>query len=221
VCVLAMNLNIGPLDLTNLTIGFEISLDQYLPALRAGRRGIGGSRVVSAVARTAAGLLDVLDGKPVIDRDPVQLADAYARIAQLQAVKCIPVRERSAPSRTMRRECPRLLLCDELDVLKPSILVALGSESQRVVEQLGGYDPLTGPDPSMGNVRRGDYTVTAYGVAHPASRRRVRIRDSPARTICDGQLVPRGSSREKALECSWQAWLSRKSCGARRRPGRG
>jgi len=168
VCVLAMNFNIGPHDPTNLMIGFDIVLRQYLPALRAGRRAIGGSRVLSGIARTAAALLDVLDGKPVIDREAVQLADTYARIAQLQAVKCIPIKERSVPSPTMWRECSQLLLGEELDVLKPSMLVALGTESQRVVERLEGYDPFTGPDPSIGTLRRGDYALTAYGVAHPA-----------------------------------------------------
>lgn len=122
--------------------------------------------------RTAAMLLDVLDGATVRDRqDPLELTAPINRIARLQAVKCAPDDgQRGSPTDTMRRKCPPLLLESELAILEPSVILTVGKPAQQAIAQLPGYRRAR----TRGSVIRATIaisreTLSVYSIAHPTS----------------------------------------------------
>jgi hypothetical protein len=173
--VLGINPNIGPgehrKDYTDLLIEHGITWQHYVSSFRKGLKGEGGSRFGFGVMRCAAGLLDVLDGQPVRDREPEEFIDAITRIARLQAIKCVPRRRRSRPFDEMWNRCPPLLLAHELDILEPRRLLVLGEKPAKAVSKLRGFRPghrIVVPAFS-GLLARDGWRAEVYALPHPAA----------------------------------------------------
>ncbi len=122
--------------------------------------------------RTAAMLLDDLDGLAIRDRsEPSELIAPINRIARLQAVKCAPVGgRRGSPTSTMRQNCPPLLLRAELAILQPSVILTVGGPAEHAIKQLPGYTSVR----TQGATKRATSpvegeTCTIFSVAHPVS----------------------------------------------------
>jgi uracil-DNA glycosylase len=122
--------------------------------------------------RTAAMLLDALDGVAVNDRsDPVELVAPINRITRLQAVKCAPDDgQRGSPTATMRRNCPPMLLQSELAILEPSLILTIGKPAEHAIARLPDYRPAA-PRRSVkrATVSVNGKTATVYSIAHPVS----------------------------------------------------
>jgi hypothetical protein len=170
VAVLGINPNMAHNDPTDLLIEHGITWERHVVTLSRNLDRDEGSRFGFGAMRSAAALVDLLDGQRPRHREPAELVDTVARVARLQAVKCVPRNEASRPLRGMWKHCPRLLLEDELDVLRPRFLLVLGADPRWAVEQLSGYRDLrcraTG-------VRRGrlayrGWSAEVYAIHHPA-----------------------------------------------------
>lgn len=106
----------------------------HVGEMREGRRGHNGhpyaARSMSAVravrdSRTG----DLAPGwEPPPNRD---LAEEWSAVAYLQAIKCAPWRARSTPCAAMFRECPELLLMEELKILRPRFILLMGRSKLR------------------------------------------------------------------------------------------
>lgn len=171
VVVLAINPNIGAGDETDLLIEHAISWCHHQPGLEQNHRRHEGSAFAFGAMRSAAVLLDLLDGAPVRDREPCELVDALHRTARLQAVKCIPRRTRSSPTRGMWRNCPPFLLSEELKLLRPRYLLTLGNDARGASTALTGYRPARRTRSGRGHLGRIEFdgwTTDLFSVAHPA-----------------------------------------------------
>lgn len=83
---------------------------------------------------------------PVNPKDPRELAEeaVYRRFARLQTVKCSPFNsEVNQPTPEMARNCPETYLADELKLLRPRVIVAMGNE---VIKRLRRSSALAVPD---------------------------------------------------------------------------
>jgi hypothetical protein len=171
VIVVGMNPNASSNDYTDLLIEHGISWE-YVAQFRLGRRARGGSRFAFGAMRSAAALLDVLDGRRARDRDdPVELVSAVLRTARLQAVKCVPVRPRSRPYATMWKHCPSFVLGDELDALRPGTLLGLGDKTHGAITRVGDFEKLAAraKNVTYGLLQRPGWDAPArvYMLPHP------------------------------------------------------
>jgi hypothetical protein len=123
--------------------------------------------------RSAASVLDKLDGGEVVDHDDArELVDPLRRIARWNAVKCSPFNEqRSKPFREMWTNCPEMLLADEMRIAKPKVILTFGVDVFAAVERMAGFDSVPHRD---GPLRRGtllvdDHRVDVLGLHHPAA----------------------------------------------------
>ncbi len=173
VVVLGINPHIAPgkrrHDYTDLLIEHSITWNHYVANFSRGIKAEGGSRFAFASMRSAAALLDVLDKKPVRARRPKELLDPVMRVARLQAIKCVPRRESSKPFPEMWERCPPLVLGDELDVLRPGILLALGEKPAGAVAQLRGFQEKRADAPRVcrGLIQRARWAADVYMLPHP------------------------------------------------------
>jgi hypothetical protein len=170
--VLAINPNIGPEDDTELLIEHSISWYFHQPGLEQNHKKHGRTAFAFGAMRSAAVLLDLLDGTPIRDREPRELVGALHRTARLQAVKCIPRRARSRPTDGMWRNCPSFLLVEELKLLKPGYLLTLGKDARIAAMALDGYRRPRGAKPNrihMGRIEFGTWATDVFSIAHPAS----------------------------------------------------
>lgn len=119
--------------------------------------------------RSAAALLDLVDGVMPRARQPVELIETVTRVARLQAIKCVPRTATSEPCSPMWRHCPRFLLEDELEILRPRILLVLGANPLWVVRQLDGYKSgRSSPHVTRGRLIHPDWGTDIYAIHHPA-----------------------------------------------------
>lgn len=176
VVVIAINLHNASRVLTEYEIVCSSASSQetlsQISSFEAGRKKAHGSLFAYGSVRSAAMLLDVLDGIAITDRaDPTELVTPLNRIARLQSVKCAPDDDRrGTPTTAMVRNCPPLLLGDELSILKPRIILTVGRSATQAVRNVPGYETI----PSRGVVKTAtipiaDEICTVYSVAHPAS----------------------------------------------------
>jgi hypothetical protein len=171
VVVVGINPNVSPDDYTDLLTEHGISWD-YVSQFRLARRARGGSRFGFGAMRSAAALLDVLDGQRPRDRqNPIELVPAVLRTARLQAVKCVPVQPRSRPYAAMWKHCPPFVLGDELDVLRPGTLLGLGDKTHGAITQVGDFEKFSGrvKNVTSGLLRRPGWDAPAlvYMLPHP------------------------------------------------------
>ncbi len=172
VAVIGINPNIAADDYTFLLIEHGISWEHYIPTFEQGSLNERGSSFGGCAMRTAGLVLDDLDGRPISDREPRELIDVVHRTARLQAVKCVPKRERSVPSPEMSKRCPEFLLARELAILRPSRIVILGAPARDAVHQMPGYRSLGS---RAAHLQRGDLALhessaSVYTLSHPNAR---------------------------------------------------
>lgn len=171
VAVIGINPNIAGTDYTSLLLEHGISWEHYISTFQAGKLREGRSSFGGCAMRTAGLLLDELDGRPIEDRgeNPLELVDVVHRTARLQAVKCVPKRAKSEPSREMIERCPSFLFADELAILRPSRIVMFGAPARDAMQEMLGYQSPAG---RLGHVRYGDLTgdgwsARVFALAHP------------------------------------------------------
>lgn len=169
VVVLGINPNIHRRDYSDVLIEHSNTWCQYIANFRRGKRSVGGSRFGFAAMRSAAALLDALDGPRPRLREPEELVETMLRTARLQAIKCMPKRPSSKPYADMWRHCPQMLLMEELNVLKPGVVLALGRKPVDALEQLEGFDaPRSRASRSrIGTLRGRGFTADVYSLPHP------------------------------------------------------
>jgi len=140
--VIAINPNVAPDHRTFLLSEHEISWRHHC-VLENDQKSDEGSWFAYRMLRSAAALLDCGDKLPITDRDrPQDLVDALHRTARLQAVKCVPRRHRSKPTSAMEQACAPFLLEDELGILRPRVILALGNVPDQAISRLSGYQYL-------------------------------------------------------------------------------
>lgn len=178
-CVVGMNFN----NWGGLRGHWQIC-QSHIDEQRQGNRGKEG-RFFAYGAMGYARLLDSwMRGEPIPDDylapAPEHLAPVWQSCAYLQAVKCSPVGNRSRPTDAMCHRCPEFLLLDELELMKPGVVLLLGRGPTRdVVRPL--LNPTWGCAP--GHMEQDTFDL-GYGTArlfccnHPAARNRDRWKDS-------------------------------------------
>lgn len=88
-------------------------------------------------------LLDVAYELPITDRErPKDLLDPLHRTARLQALKCVPRRDRSKPTSAMEQTCSTFLLEEQLEVLQSQLILTLGSVPDAAISRLSRYEHL-------------------------------------------------------------------------------
>ncbi len=135
-----------------------------------GRRALG-SRLAYGATRSAASVADWLAGRDVEDREDSRLlASVLESTVRLQAVKCSPDDgDRSTPTPAMKTNCPRLLLEDELEVLRPAAIVTVGGAAWQAVTELTGYEDTGWTDPlSWGRLDSRGRGYDVFSLDHPA-----------------------------------------------------
>lgn len=96
-------------------------------------------RFPDALADYSHALLSSQAGRdPSSPPDTEQRVEARLNIGLLQSVKCSPKsRGTDAPNRTMWTHCPPLILKEELEALRPRVLLVLGSPQRWALAALG------------------------------------------------------------------------------------
>ena len=184
VLVLGINPNIAGRDYTDLLIEHSNTWNQYIESFRHGKRAVGRSRFGFAAMRSAAALVDTLHGRPPRLREPKELVETLLCTARLQAVKCMPRVPNSKPYREMWEHCPSLLLGEELNVLRPGILLALGDDPRSAVERLSGFEPLRARalGSPVGRMRGRGWVADVYTLPHPRAGK-VEVEESFVRSL--------------------------------------
>jgi Uracil DNA glycosylase superfamily len=105
--------------------------------------------------------------------DRRRLAKLWDECALLEAVKCSPRGDRSNPSLAMFQACPQFLLLQEIDILKPDVVLLLGRTNNRdAVRPI--LDPRWGSHP--GSIERDIFalkdgsTAALFSLNHPSAR---------------------------------------------------
>jgi hypothetical protein len=175
VVLVAINLH----DASGLLTEYEITCSSagrpdhpsQIGSFEAGGRKAHRSPFAYGSTRSAAMLLDALAASVIKDREaPHDLIDPLERLARLQAVKCSPETDRSRPTSAMQRNCPPLLLHEELEVLQPRKILTIGRTAAAAVNQLPGYQPTRRRGRLAGGalpLRSGSCAV--YSIAHPVA----------------------------------------------------
>lgn len=129
ICVVGMNFHDwGGLD------GHWVICNAHIEAQRAGMRGKDGRPFAYGAMAYANVLRAGVEGEVPDDwrrPKPEALAEVWQSVAFLEAVKCSPGVPRSSPFPEMFRQCPPLLLRDELRILKPRVVLLLGRPQPR------------------------------------------------------------------------------------------
>jgi hypothetical protein len=177
VVVLGMNFN----KASGLPEAFELAAYEHEHfALGEKKMGYGNWREVYAGSlfayrstRSAAAALDWIDAVQVVDHvDSRDLVEPLWRIARLQAVKCAPYNgRRGAPYAEMWIRCPNMLLCREVSIAKPKVMLTFGTEVFAAVARLAGFEhvPHRGGSLSRGMLTVDDRRVDVLGLRHPAA----------------------------------------------------
>ena len=98
------------------------------------------------------------------------------RIARVQAIKCVPRRKGSEPYDAMWEHCPSMLLPFELDVLKPSRLLVLGSRPYDAITDVATFTKTQSRSQiKRGLLRRSGWESEVYAMTHPAARDQRRV----------------------------------------------
>jgi hypothetical protein len=173
------------------------TIEWVLPALRNGRRQIGGrSSFHFRAAAAADAIIRSQDGRPLeLNPAPEHVADALLAAARIQSVQCSPLVGRRGPTPEMIGNCPALLLGPQLELLRTRVVIALGHPAhvglQRVVP-VQWSSPWDHNDAcfARGTATIADQQAAVFALHHPASARWTQsfqalidsLRREPART---------------------------------------
>lgn len=143
-----------------------------LVSLRNGRRAHG-SNWAYATMTDVANVLRTQRGEKGIEKPGrEERATALLSSARVQAVKCSPIGGRSSPTAEMNANCPPRFLRRELEILRPSTLLAYGQPTHDAIKRLGDVSVLEAKAES--GFRRvvlplASGSVTVFLLTHPAS----------------------------------------------------
>jgi hypothetical protein len=97
--------------------------------------------------RYLAALFAALDSQPLPDVQVLEgpevaaaAASAWSRCAFHEAVKCAPTEDRSKPTTAMWRNCPPRYLQDELKILAPKTILAIGRPTWEAMKGIGAVE---------------------------------------------------------------------------------
>ena len=177
VVVLAMNMN----EYGQLPAGFKLASYEHEDFGRGKKLMLYGNRrsryrgslLAYRTTRSAASVLDKLDGREVVNHDdPCELVEPLHRIARWNAVKCSPYnRQRSKPPPEMLIHCPEMLLADEMRIAKPTVILTFGVEVFAAVARMPGFE--SGPHRAeplwRGVLVLDDLRIDVLGLYHPSA----------------------------------------------------
>jgi len=106
------------------------------------RTGHGGRRRFHrGVGRYLATLYRAVDGLPLDEpMTDYEFADAWETCSFVEAVKCSPTEKAGKPSPAMWGHCPPRFLTEEVRILEPTVIFALGHLTWEAVKLLGPWD---------------------------------------------------------------------------------
>lgn len=163
VCAIAINMNkYGPLGANWWIVrghihdrlgkgsrrNFEFRVGQYLAAIRASQ-----------------------DGRPIEGEIvPALAARGWEDCAFFEAIKCSPESGVSAPTEAMWQNCPPRYLLDELEILRPRVVVAIGVRVGEWARRLLAVQELAVDLPGLrrGQGRLADGEVDVICLNHPS-----------------------------------------------------
>ncbi len=171
VCMLSQNLNMEDGNAGTLAVEYEISSEVEQAFERGDQTPYGSSNFHWRMLSAAGAVLSSLDGEePQLElTDTKQALATMARIARIQAVKCSPRGSRSSPTAEMVKQCPSLFSSEELRILKPRVIIALGNPAFAAFSSLDVVWSQTGEHFWRGELTL-DERVTALWLYHPTSR---------------------------------------------------
>lgn len=169
ICVVGLNFNNGG----GLAEHWRVCAD-HERSLAAGKQGknneffaTGAMSYVLALDLSASGRLQDTWEEP----GRRELAGEWERCAFLEAVKCSPVAGRSRPTDAMVGQCPPFLLRQELEILRPRVVLLLGrSEVRDVVRPM--LSPIWGECPGSlerDTFRLCDESAELFSCNHPST----------------------------------------------------
>jgi hypothetical protein len=181
-CVVAINLNLDTDtpedDWWDITVEYGITdhVGEYLGAGRHTSPKWGPSRTGYRMAASAAAVSAWWEGRPphpAVEPDPRTLVGFLEHIARVQAVKCSPRGRRAGqPAPAMWRQCPPRYLGAELAILRPGVLLVLGTAPRRALGALGETAlEIDTPEFAYGSFTLGDLQPELFWLPHPNNRR--------------------------------------------------
>ncbi len=142
-------------------------------AFAQGRKRVHGTVFAYRSTTGVAALIASQRGEPLPEArpDPKTLVDSLDACARLQTVKCAPAdKDLSTPPDTMREECPDRYLRDDLELLAPRRLVALGAIARDALRRLFPGDWIEESGLVRGSADLGGERCEIFCVAHPSAR---------------------------------------------------
>jgi hypothetical protein len=137
-----------------------------------------GSRFAYRSMASVAAVVDSQLGHEPLEEPAADVLAPYTRhVCRVQAVKCVPLGNRSNPSREMDQRCPRRFLLPELEVLRPNALVIFGDRPLNAIVdamESNGWKSFDWHPKFSGGYARGSTRspwgqwLTIFAVWHPA-----------------------------------------------------
>jgi hypothetical protein len=122
------------------SIGAEYAIaSSASEAFEKGSKRVGRSLFFWNMVSSVGAVIASMDGKaPTFYPDGVNESAMrpLARAARVQSVKCSPASQRSEPTTAMNSNCPSLFAAREIDVLEPSVILAMGVPARECVKAL-------------------------------------------------------------------------------------
>ena len=117
------------------------------------------------------------------------------RVARVQSVKCSPARASSKPTDEMNSNCPSLFAAREIEVLEPSVILAMGNPALECIATLGpqeiSWDDLPYPEGyKRGRVTLNGRLTEVLWIWHPVARGKTPWRTSQDHLVTDLSFSP-------------------------------
>lgn len=120
-----------------------------------------------------------------------ELAQAIEATARVQTVKCSPGRGRGTPLPRMPLNCPPRFLRQELDVLRPGVLLVYGRVPGVAIRRLGCEHDVERPGRRFRRMglRFDGWSCTAFVLTHPAHGGWTRDHGLLRASLADGPIA--------------------------------
>ncbi len=153
-----------------------LAAEHVRDSLEAGRKKVVAWNSTSPYGflATAAAVIASRENEPIrVEPDPKWLYEIgiMERVAHVQLVKCTPVDtavDGGAPTAVMCERCPQRFLWQEIDVLRPSVVVAFGLDAYNVLEAQQGVTWRRGANYCRGALAYGADCADLLWVWHPS-----------------------------------------------------
>jgi len=151
---------------------------EIIRTFRSGSRDYGGQFHFRAAC--VVGLLAAAQDGRMFDETPTPeaLVGSLLASARIQAVQCAPMTDddRRSPTPTMWRNCPPLVMAEQVGILEPRLVALLGVETHRRFQQLPGFatewDSLWRENNdcfARGSALVAGHRVPVFALSHPAN----------------------------------------------------